>query len=59
MATTAWELRPAEFWSLHPTELWWMADARRPKKDYGSMSEHEVAELHKEMVDMGMLPGGH
>jgi hypothetical protein len=32
-----------------------MADARRPKQMFASMSESEVAELHEEMVDMGLL----
>jgi hypothetical protein len=34
-----------------------MADARRPRPMYGSMTEHEVAELHEEMVDMGLIGG--
>lgn len=35
-----------------------MADARRPKQMYASMTEAEVEELHGEMVEMGLLANG-
>jgi len=41
-------MKPAEFWQLHPQEFWWMAEAKRPPKMYGKMSEHEVAEMYEE-----------
>lgn len=42
-------MAPEQFWRLTPLEFWWIADARRPKKMYGNMTEDEVAELYEEM----------
>jgi hypothetical protein len=39
---------PGEFWALHPTEFWWLAEAHRPVKMYGSMSEDDVAQIYEE-----------
>lgn len=40
-------MRPKDFWALHPVEFWWLVEARRKEKMYGSLTETEVAELHK------------
>ena len=36
------------FWALHPTEFWWLAEAHKPVKMYGSMTEDDVAEIYQE-----------
>lgn len=36
---------------MDPQELWWLADAHRPPKKYGSLSEPEVAELYEFLKD--------
>lgn len=41
-------MKPAEFWSLHPREFWWIAEARKPVKMYGSMTEAEVSSIYEE-----------
>lgn len=33
---------------MHPTEFWWMAEASRPVKMYGDMTEAEVADIYRE-----------
>lgn len=48
-------MSPRDFWRLHPTEFWWLFAARRPKRQYGSLSEDEVAELYEEFVESGLL----
>lgn len=48
-------MTPEQFWRLHPLEFWWIVDARKPPKRYGSLSENDVAELHEELKDMGLL----
>jgi hypothetical protein len=40
-------LKPAEFWDLHPLEFWWLVKARRPVRMYGSLTEHDMAELYE------------
>jgi len=51
-------MKPEQFWRLHPRESGWLVDARRPKKTYGSLSEQEVAELHEDLKQRGLIDGG-
>lgn len=37
---------------MHPTEFWWLADARRPKKDYNGFTEDEMEEMYQEMMTL-------
>lgn len=39
-------MRPKDFWRLTPAEFWWLADARKPVKMYGSMTEAEVEYIY-------------
>lgn len=41
-------MRPKDFWRLHPIEWWWIAEAKKPPKMYGRMTESEVAELYRD-----------
>lgn len=34
-----------------------MYDARRPVKKYGSLTEHEMADLYEELKDLGYIHG--
>ena len=46
-------MTPEQFWRLHPLEFWWMADARRPVRRFGRMTESEAAEIYDDMVALG------
>lgn len=50
-------MTPEQFWRLHPLEFWWLVDARRPVKMYGSMPEHEMADLYEELEEAGLIHG--
>lgn len=49
---------PEQFWRLHPLEFWWIADARRPPKMYGHLTEDEMADLYEELKQMGLVKHG-
>lgn len=51
-------MRPKDFWALHPREFWWIAEAKQSQRRIGSLSEHEMGELHEELVSMGVLKNG-
>lgn len=40
---------------MHPTEFWWLADAKRPPKMYGRLTEAEVEEIYSDMEALGMF----
>lgn len=42
---------------MHPVEFWWQAEARRPTRMYGSLSEEDVAEIYDGMKERGMFDG--
>jgi hypothetical protein len=42
---------------MYPDEFWWLVDARRPKKNYGSLSEDDVADLYEDLKSKGLLNG--
>ena len=46
-AVGQWGLRPKDFWRLTPREVWWLAEAKRPPKMYGSLTESEVRDLYE------------
>jgi hypothetical protein len=48
-------MAPRDFWAMHPEDFWWAVEARPPVKRYGSMTEHEVAEIYREAY--GEPPG--
>lgn len=33
---------------MTPTEYWWLAEANKPKRMYGDMTEDEVRQIYEE-----------
>jgi hypothetical protein len=38
---------------LQPVELWWLLKARTPPKMFGSLSEHDVNEIIRDLRNHG------
>lgn len=38
---------------MTPDEFWWLAEAHKPPKMYGSMTESEVADIYEEAYGDG------
>lgn len=47
-AVGVWGVRSKDFWRMHPVEFWTLAEAKIPPKNYGSMTEAEVAQIYNE-----------